>query len=116
LDKLHNHYFKECLLSTTEPKNVYQDKEEIEIEQEELENEEEYYQEEGEVDIKAGLIITLSEVKIERKKNKSLKEKLIKLKEGSHNPNENSEEVQHIIINLNLYLEEDKLIEETLKN
>jgi hypothetical protein len=44
-------------------------------------------EEEGEVDIEAELINDLSEVKRERNKNKSLKEELIKLKEGSQNPN-----------------------------
>jgi hypothetical protein len=39
------------------------------------------------VDLEVELIITLSELKMERKKNKSLKEELIKLKEISQNPN-----------------------------
>ena len=56
-----------------------------------LENDEEYYEEEGEVDLEVELISALSEIKRERKKKKSLKEELIKLKEGFQNPN--SEEV-----------------------
>jgi hypothetical protein len=44
------------------------------------------YEEEGEVDLEAELISALSDLKRERKKNKSLKEELIKLKEGSQNP------------------------------
>jgi hypothetical protein len=79
------------------------------------EEEEEEEEEEGEVDLEAELINVLSEVKRERKKNKYLKEELIKLKEGSQNY-ENSEEVQQIIINLKVQLEEAKVIEETLKN
>jgi uncharacterized protein YigA (DUF484 family) len=80
----------------------------------EFENDEEYYEEEGEVDLEAELINTLSELKRERKKNKSLKEELIKLKEGSQNPN--SEEVQQMIMNLKFQVEEARRIEETLKN
>jgi hypothetical protein len=68
------------------------------------------------VDLEAELISALSDLKRERRKNKSLKEELIKLKEGSQNPNKNSEEVQQIIINLKVQLEEAKVIEETLKN
>jgi hypothetical protein len=52
-----------------------------------LENDEEYYEEEGEVDLEAKPINTLSELKKERRKNNSLKEELIKVKEGSQNPN-----------------------------
>ena len=66
-----------------------------------LENDEEDY-EEGEVDLEVELICALSELKRERNKNKSLKEELIKLKEGSQNPNKKSEEVQQIIININV--------------
>jgi hypothetical protein len=50
-----------------------------------------------------------------RKKNKSLKEDLSKLKEGFQNPRKNSEESKQTIIDLRIQLEEDKLIEETLK-
>jgi hypothetical protein len=53
-------------------------------------------------------------VKRERKKNKSLKEELIKLKEGSQNPN--FEEVQQMNMNLKVQVEEARRIEETLKN
>ena len=68
------------------------------------------------MDLQAELIIALSDLRRERKKNKSLNEELIKLKEGSQNPNKNSEEVQQIIINLKVQLKEAKAIEETLKN
>jgi hypothetical protein len=47
----------------------------------------------------------LSELEREREKNKSLKEELIKLKESSQNPNKNSKEFQHNIINLKVELE-----------
>jgi hypothetical protein len=95
LDKLHNLYFKEYPL-ITEPKHDDQDDE---IEQEEIISscQTDSKEEEGgggEVDLEAELINVLSEVKRERKKNKSLKEELITLKEGSQNPNINSEEVQ----------------------
>jgi hypothetical protein len=43
-------------------------------------------EEEGEVDLEAELISALTELKRERKKNKSLKEEMIKLKESSQNP------------------------------
>jgi hypothetical protein len=43
------------------------------------------------VDLEAELINFLSDLRREREKNNSLKEELIKLKEGSQNPNENSE-------------------------
>jgi len=46
------------------------------------------------VDLKVQIINALSELKRERNKNKSLKEELIKIKEGSQNPNKNSEEFQ----------------------
>jgi hypothetical protein len=89
-DKLHNIYSKRYLLITNP---LHQNKEDTEIEQEELENDKEDY-EEGEVDIEADLINSLSELKRERKKNKSLNGELIKLKESSQNLNKNSEEVQ----------------------
>jgi len=57
-----------------------------------LKNEQEDY-EEGEVDLEEELISALSDLKSERRKNKSLKEELIKLKESSQNPNKNSKEV-----------------------
>jgi hypothetical protein len=41
---------------------------------------------------------------------------LIQLKEGSRNPDKNSEEVQQMIINLKFQLEEAKVIEEKLKH
>ena len=51
------------------------------------ENDEEYH-EECEVDIEEELISALSEIKRERRKSKSSKEELIKLKESSQNPKE----------------------------
>jgi hypothetical protein len=42
----------------------------------------------------------LSEIKREKNKKKSLKEELIKLKEGSQNPNKKYKEFYHIIKNL----------------
>jgi hypothetical protein len=56
------------------------------MELETQQNNKEYCEEEGEVDLDVELINTLSELKRERKKNKSIKEELIKLKEGSQNP------------------------------
>jgi hypothetical protein len=52
-----------------------------------FENDEEDYEEEGEVDLEAELISALSELKRERKKNKSIKGEFLKIKEGSKNPN-----------------------------
>jgi hypothetical protein len=72
-----------------------------------LENDKEDY-EEGEVDLEEELVNALSDLKRERRKNKSLKE-------GSQKPKKNSEEVQQIIINLKVWLEESKVIEETVK-
>jgi hypothetical protein len=54
--------------------------------------------------LKIELINALSEIKRERKKNKSLKEELIKLKEDSQNPN--SKEVQKMIMKLKVQVEE----------
>jgi hypothetical protein len=51
----------------------------------EFENDEEDYEKEGEVDLEEKLISALSELKRERKKIKSLKEELIKIKENSQN-------------------------------
>jgi hypothetical protein len=47
------------------------------------ENQQNYYEEEGELDLEAELISALSELKRERKKNRSLKEELINIKEVS---------------------------------
>jgi len=55
-------------------------------------------------------------LKWERKKNKSLKEELIKLKEGSQNPKKNYKRVQQMIMNLKVQVEESKRVEETFKN
>jgi hypothetical protein len=78
-----------------------------------FEIDEDYYEEEGGVDLEEELINTLSELKKERKKNKSLKGELIKLKESSQNPK--SEENQQIILNLKFQVKESKRIEEILK-
>jgi hypothetical protein len=61
------------------------------------------------VDFEDELIIALSELNKERRKNKSLKEDLIMLKEGI-------EEVRQVFMNLRAYLDESKVIEETLKD
>jgi hypothetical protein len=89
----------------------------METQEQTLENDKEEYEEEGEVDLEAELISALSDLRTKRKKNKFLKEELIKLKEGSQNPNKNFEEVQQImiIINLKVRLEEAKVIEKILK-
>jgi hypothetical protein len=55
----------------------------------------------------------LREVKREWNKNKSIKEELIKLKEGSQNMN--SEEVYQMVMNLKVQVEESRRIEETPK-
>jgi hypothetical protein len=80
----------------------------------ELENDEEDYEEKGEVDLEVELISALSELKIERKKNKSLKEELVKVKVSSKNPN--YEESQQNFMKLKIQVEEARRIEETLKN
>jgi hypothetical protein len=68
------------------------------------------------VDLEAKIISALSDLKRERRKNKSLKEELIKIKENYQNPNKFFEEVQRILINLKVQLEESRVIEETRKN
>ena len=60
-------------------------------------------------------ISALSDLRIERKKNKSLSEELSKLKEGFQNPSKCSEEAMKTIIDLNIQLEEAKFTEETLR-
>jgi hypothetical protein len=52
-----------------------------------------------------GLISALSDIRIARKKNKSLKEELSKLKEGFQNPSKNYEEAKKTIIDINIQLE-----------
>jgi hypothetical protein len=79
-----------------------------------FENDEEDYEEEGEVDLEAELISALSELKKERKKNKSLKGELLKLKESSQSPN--SEEDQQMIMKLKFQVEEARRIEEILRS
>jgi hypothetical protein len=69
-------------------------------------------EEEGEVDLRAEIIIALEEIRKERKKNKSLKEEL-KMKEGY--PNSNSEEIEEMITSLKIQIEEEKIIEEVLR-
>jgi len=61
------------------------------------------------------LISSLSDLRIERKKKKSLKEELSKLNKGFQNPRKNSEEAKKTIIDLRIHLEKAKVIEETLK-
>jgi hypothetical protein len=51
------------------------------------------------------LISSLSDIRITRKKNKSLKEELSKLKEGFQNPSKDSEEAKKTIIDINIHLE-----------
>jgi hypothetical protein len=46
------------------------------------------------VNLEVELISALSDIRIARKKNKSLKEDLIKLKEGFQNPRKNYEETK----------------------
>jgi hypothetical protein len=87
----------------------------LETHEETTKNNEGDYEEEGEVNIVEELINSLSDLTIARKKNKSLKEELSKLKEGFQNPNKNYEETKHTIIDLRIQLEEEKVIEETLK-
>jgi hypothetical protein len=72
-------------------------------------NEEDY--EEGEVDIEAKLISAFSELKGERKKNKSLKEELIKLKESSQNP----KEVDHLKTKVKEVEKREKILTSHLK-
>jgi chromosome segregation ATPase len=87
----------------------------LETQEETTENNEGDYEEEGEVNLEEELISALSDLRIARKKNKSLKEELSKLKEGFQNPRKNSEEAKQTIIDLRIQLEEAKVIEETLK-
>jgi hypothetical protein len=77
-----------------------------------VEYSEEDSEEEGEVDLREELISALEELRIERKKIKSLKEEL-KEKEGSHNSN--SKEVEQMIMKLKIQVEEDKIIKEALR-
>jgi hypothetical protein len=67
------------------------------------------------MNIETELINALSDLRIARKKNKSFKEELSKLKEGFQNPCKNFEEAEKTIIDIRIRLEEAKLIEETLK-
>jgi chromosome segregation ATPase len=67
------------------------------------------------VNIKEELIGSLSDLRITRKKNKSLKEVLSKLKKGFQNPRKNYEEAKQTIIDLRIHLEESKVIKETLR-
>jgi hypothetical protein len=78
----------------------------------EVEDSEEDSEEEGEVDLREELISALEELRIERKKIKSLKEEL-KEKEGSQNSN--SKEVEQMITKLKIQVEEDKRIKEALR-
>jgi chromosome segregation ATPase len=68
------------------------------------------------VDLEAELTSALSDLKRERRKNKSLEGRIDQDKGEFSKPKKNFEEVQHIIIKLKVQLEEAKVIEETLKN
>jgi hypothetical protein len=74
----------------------------LEIGEETTENNKGDYEKGGEVNLEAKLISALSDLRITRKKNKSLKEELSKLKEGFQNPGKNSEESKQTIINLRI--------------
>jgi hypothetical protein len=56
------------------------------------------------LNLEVELISALSDLIIERKKNKSLKEELSKLKEGFQNPRKNSKEAKKIIIDVRIQL------------
>jgi hypothetical protein len=62
---------------------------ELETQEETIENNEGYNEEEREVNLEEELISSLSDLRIGRNKNKSLKEDLSKLKEGFQNPSKN---------------------------
>jgi hypothetical protein len=78
-----------------------------------FENDVEDYEEEGEVDLEAELIDSLRKLNNERKKSKSLKEELHKMKESSQS--HKSENDQYIILKLKVKVEEAKMIEEILR-
>ena len=61
----------------------------LETQEENIENNEGDYEEEGEVNLEEKLISALSDLRIARKKNKSLNEELSKLKEVFQNPRKN---------------------------
>jgi hypothetical protein len=84
---------------------------EMETQKETIESNEE----EGEVYIEVELIRVVSELKRERKKNKSLKEELIKLKEGSQNPKKNSEEVSLLKIKVKEVEKRENILTSHLK-
>jgi chromosome segregation ATPase len=67
------------------------------------------------VNLEVELISSLSDLRITRKKNKSLNEELSKFKEGFQNPNKNSKGAKDTIIDLRIQLEEAKVVEETFK-
>jgi hypothetical protein len=87
---------------------------ELETQEETTENNEGYYEEEGEVNLEEELISSVSNLKRVRKKNKSLKEGLSKLKEGFQNLGKKTKEAKKTIIDLRIHLEEAKVVEETL--
>jgi hypothetical protein len=86
----------------------------LDTQDETIENNEGEYEEEGEVNLEEELIGALSDLRITKKKNNSLKEELSKLKEGFQNPSKNYEEAKQAIIDLKIHLEEAKVIKETL--
>jgi hypothetical protein len=110
--KLHNIYYKESH-SITETEHANQNKKYVEVEQVEGFSScptylEEEYCEAGVMDFEIALINALSELNKERRENESLKEELIRIKEGSR-------EFRQFVMNLNAQLEEAKIIEGTLK-
>jgi hypothetical protein len=83
----------------------------MEVEYSDEEGSEEEY-EEAEVDYREEFMSAIEVIKREKKKNKSLKEEL-RGKEGVQNYN--SKELEQIITKLKIQVEEDKIIEEALK-
>ena len=77
-----------------------------------IENNEDNY--EGEVNIEEELIISLHDLKKERKKNKQLKEELSKMNESCQN-SINTEETKKVFIDLKVKFEEAKVIEEIIR-
>jgi hypothetical protein len=83
----------------------------MEIEDSDKEDTEEEY-EEAEVDYREELLSAIEVIKREKKKNKKLQEELDKKEDIQ---NSNSEELEHMITKLKVQIEEDKIIEEALK-
>jgi hypothetical protein len=68
----------------------------------------------GIVDLEEELISALDELDKDKNKNRSIKNELVKLKEGSQNPK--FEEDQHMIMNLKFQVEEAIRIDEACKS